>query len=146
MATPPIHITSDNAMVIGQCASAAKFGLLRGSLHLLISGSAYVPNHFFYLNRHTCRFTFFAFPASAARPEACAAARRLLEMRIAMVGWRECAGCKQELPEELFHEDSQQCRICARKEKVRNPVIKIAPGIVAAPREQWAKELIARLL
>jgi hypothetical protein len=30
--------------------------------------------------------------------------------------------------------------------KTAQPVIKIAAGIVAAPREQWARELIARLL
>jgi hypothetical protein len=60
-------------------------------------------------------------------------------------GWRQCAGCKKELPEELFREDSPQCRICARKEKQRNPVVRIARGITAVPRERWAKELIARL-
>ena len=61
-----------------------------------------------------------------------------------MVGWRECAGCKKELPEELFREGSPQCRICARKEKRRNPVVRIARGITAVPREQWARALIAR--
>ena len=35
------------------------------------------------------------------RPEACAVAKRLLNAA-AMVGWRECAGCKKELPEECF--------------------------------------------
>ena len=52
-----------------------------------------------------------------------------------MVGWRECAGCGKELPEELFREDNPQCRICARKEKLRNPVVKPAPNVVAQPRE-----------
>jgi hypothetical protein len=64
-----------------------------------------------------------------------------------MAGWRECAGCKKELPEELFREDSPQCRICVRegKQPAAPQVYRIANGIVAAPREQWAKELIARL-
>ena len=29
--------------------------------------------------------------------------------------------------------------------RTRHPVIRIAPGVLAAPRERWAKELIARL-
>jgi hypothetical protein len=65
-------------------------------------------------------------------------AKRLLNAA-AMVGWRECAGCKKELPEECFRGDPR-CRVC-----VREGVYRIAPGIIAAPREQWAKELIARL-
>ena len=65
-----------------------------------------------------------------------------------MVGWRQCAECKKELPEELFREDSPQRRICAREEKQRTEVqvYRIAKGIIATSREQWAKELIARLL
>ena len=66
-------------------------------------------------------------------------------MRFAMVGWRQCEGCKRELPEELFREDSPQCRTCAREAEQRNPVVRIAAGVVAVPREQWAKEVIARL-
>jgi hypothetical protein len=62
-----------------------------------------------------------------------------------MLGWRQCAGCKKQLPAELFREDSPQCRICARAAEQRNPVVRVAAGIVAAPREQWAKDLIARL-
>jgi hypothetical protein len=62
-----------------------------------------------------------------------------------MLGFRECADCKKELPEELFREDSHSCRLCARKAEQRNPIIKIADGITAQPRERWAKELIARL-
>jgi hypothetical protein len=44
-----------------------------------------------------------------------------------------------------FREDSPQCRICAREAEQRNPVVRVAAGVVAAPREQWAKDLIARL-
>jgi hypothetical protein len=66
-------------------------------------------------------------------------------MRFAMLGFRQCAACGKELPEELFREGSPQCRICAREEEQRNPVVRIAPGIIAAPREQWAREAIARL-
>jgi hypothetical protein len=58
--------------------------------------------------------------------------------------WRQCLNCKK-LPEELFREDSPQCRICAREAEQRNPVVRIANGVIAAPREQWARELIARL-
>ena len=62
-----------------------------------------------------------------------------------MVGWRQCEGCGKELPEELFREDTPLCHRCARKEKQRNPVVRIARGITATPWEQWAKEVIARL-
>jgi hypothetical protein len=62
-----------------------------------------------------------------------------------MLGFRQCARCKKELPEELFREGSPQCRTYAREAEQRNPVVRIAASIVAAPREQWAKELIARL-
>jgi hypothetical protein len=52
-----------------------------------------------------------------------------------MVGWRECAECKRELPEELFREDSPHCRRSAREEKQRNPIVRIARGVIAVPRE-----------
>lgn len=64
-----------------------------------------------------------------------------------MVGWRECAGCKRELPKELFREDSPQCRICEREEKQRAEVqaYRVAKDITAVPREEWARALLARL-
>jgi hypothetical protein len=58
----------------------------------------------------------------------------------AMLGFRQCEGCGKELPEELFREDSPRCRNCARETEQRNPVVRVAAGIVAAPREQWAKD------
>jgi hypothetical protein len=48
--------------------------------------------------------------------------------------------------EQLFRDGSPQCRPCAREAEQRNPVVRIATGIIAAPRERWAKEVIARLL
>ena len=45
----------------------------------------------------------------------------------------------------LFREDSSQCRICARKEKLRNPAIKLANGIVAQPREAWSRDILRRI-
>jgi hypothetical protein len=77
---------------------------------------------------------------------ACALAKRLLFNAGAMLGFRQCEGCKRELLEELFREGSPQCRTCAREAEQRNPVVRIAPGILAAPRERWAQDLIARLL
>ena len=57
-----------------------------------------------------------------------------------MVGFRKCAKCEKELPEEVFHKGSALCRWCDRETDCR-----IAPGITAAPREQWAKDLLARM-
>jgi hypothetical protein len=64
-----------------------------------------------------------------------------------MVGWRKCAGCKKELPEECFREGDPFCRVCAREEKQRTEaqVYQIARGIISVPREQWARALIDRL-
>jgi hypothetical protein len=58
-----------------------------------------------------------------------------------MLGFRQCAACKKELPEELFRGDSLCCRQCARA----GAQVYIARGIVAEPKEKWAKELLARL-
>jgi hypothetical protein len=58
-----------------------------------------------------------------------------------MLGFRQCEGCKRELPKELFREGNPQCRICAREAEQRNPVVRIAAGIIAQPRERWAKAL-----
>ena len=57
-----------------------------------------------------------------------------------MVGFRKCARCKKELPEEAFPKGDRLCRRCQRETDCR-----IAPGITAAPREQWAKDLLARM-
>jgi hypothetical protein len=52
---------------------------------------------------------------------------------------------EKNLPEELFREASPLCRTCQREEERRNPVVRIAAGIIATPREQWAKDFISRL-
>jgi hypothetical protein len=62
-----------------------------------------------------------------------------------MLGWRICEGCKKELPEEFYRGNSPHCRTCAQKAEQRNPAVKVARNVIAQPREQWAKELIARL-
>jgi hypothetical protein len=51
------------------------------------------------------------------------------------------------LPKECFRGEGDRCRVCEREEKQRAgaEVYRVAPGIIAAPREKWAKELIARL-
>jgi hypothetical protein len=54
-----------------------------------------------------------------------------------MAGWRQCAECKKELPEELFREDSPECRTCARALRCR-----VAPGVVAMPKEAWARRVL----
>ena len=55
-------------------------------------------------------------------------------------GWRQCTGCKKELPVECYRGEDPRCRACARE-----GVYRIAAGVIAQPREQWAKDLIARL-
>jgi hypothetical protein len=62
-----------------------------------------------------------------------------------MLGWRICEGCKKELPEEFYRGDSPHCRTCAQKPEQRNPVVKVAPGVVAAPMEPWAFDLLKRI-
>jgi hypothetical protein len=57
-----------------------------------------------------------------------------------MVGWRQCAERSKELPAEFFRQGDPRCRVCVREGQQR-----VAPGVIAAPREQWAKDLIARL-
>jgi hypothetical protein len=63
-----------------------------------------------------------------------------------MIGWRKCEGCKRELPEECFRAEIARNAACAiGKQEERNPVYRIAPGIIATPREPWAQKLLARL-
>jgi hypothetical protein len=64
-----------------------------------------------------------------------------------MVGWRQSQSAEKNLSEEFFREGSPQCRTCAREEKKRADaqVVRIAPGVIAQPRERWAQDLIARL-
>jgi len=57
-----------------------------------------------------------------------------------MRGFRKCKRCGKERPEEVFHADSALCRWCERE-----TVVRIARGIVAQPREAWAKDLLARM-
>ena len=68
-----------------------------------------------------------------------------LKMRSRMIGWRQCADCKKELPDEFYRGESPQCRACAREAELRNPAIKVANGIVAQPREAWAVDLLKRI-
>jgi hypothetical protein len=67
-----------------------------------------------------------------------------------MLGFRQCAACGKELPEECYRNDDLRCRVCAREAKQAEqrsaaPAYQIAKGVIAAPREQWARELILRL-
>jgi hypothetical protein len=64
-----------------------------------------------------------------------------------MLGFRQCGACKKELPEECYRNESPQCRTCAREEKQRTeaPTYRVADGVIAQPRETWARALIARL-
>ena len=62
-----------------------------------------------------------------------------------IAGFRECPECGKELPEECFRGNASRCGVCQREAEERNPAVKIAAGIIDAPRERWAKELLARL-
>ena len=59
---------------------------------------------------------------------------------IAMTGWRKCAACGKELPEECFRVGDSECRQCARALRCR-----IANGITAQPKEAWALDLLKRI-
>jgi hypothetical protein len=61
----------------------------------------------------------------------CARLGEKLQMRVRMLGFRQCAACGKTLPEECYRNDSPQCRTCQREEEQRNPVVRIAPGIIA---------------
>jgi hypothetical protein len=64
-----------------------------------------------------------------------------------MAGYRKCAGCKKERA-EFYRKGEPRCRVWVREAKQRAAaqVYRVARGVIAAPRKQWAKELIARLL
>jgi hypothetical protein len=60
-------------------------------------------------------------------------------------GWRECAACKKELPQEFYRGANPRCRVCVSEGREPPQTVRIAAGITAKPTEAWAQKLLDRL-